>query len=129
MFAHVTEVLCHSISGLRLSKNYICSGTYYIILGFLYYRCTNLDLTMQEHKYRGCWKHWYRYHLDRSGTNPVLVSGTDTTLIGISTILPLPKWYRYHPYLVPVPSCDSAQKWQISCHFSRNSTKINRVLI
>ena len=41
------------------------------------------------------------------------MSGTSTTSIGTDTILPLPKWYRYHPCLVQVPSCDSAQKWQI----------------
>ena len=64
------------------------------------------------------------------GTKPVLESGTGTTLDGTGTILPLhkwywyhprlvpvpplfgtgttPVWYRYHPRLVPVPSCDSA---------------------
>ena len=33
----------------------------------------------------------------------VLVSGTSTTLDGTGTILPLHKWYRYHPYLVSIP--------------------------
>ena len=45
-----------------------------------------------------------------TGTNPVLVSGTGTTLVGTSTILPLHRWYRYHPYLVPVPFAETAQK-------------------
>ena len=38
-----------------------------------------------------------------TSTNPVLVSGTGTTLVGTGTILPLHRWYRYHPCLVPVP--------------------------
>ena len=46
-----------------------------------------------------------------TGTNPVLVSGTGTTLVGTGTILPLHRWYRYHPYLVPVPVAETAQKW------------------
>ena len=38
-----------------------------------------------------------------TGTIHVLVSGTSTTLDGTGTILPLHKWYRYHPYLVSIP--------------------------
>ena len=34
MPAHVTEVSCH-LSGLRHSYNYMCSGTYYLIIGAL----------------------------------------------------------------------------------------------
>ena len=33
--AHVTKVPCHSISGLRHSYNYMCSVTYYLIIGAL----------------------------------------------------------------------------------------------
>ena len=33
--AHITEVPCHSISGLRQFYNYMCSGTYYLIIGAL----------------------------------------------------------------------------------------------
>ena len=32
---HITEVPCHSISGLRQFYNYMCSGTYYLIIGAL----------------------------------------------------------------------------------------------
>ena len=35
MPAHVIEVPCHSIFGLRQSYNYMCSGTYYLIIGAL----------------------------------------------------------------------------------------------
>ena len=31
-----------------------------------------------------------------TGTNPVLVSGTGTTLVGTGTILLLHRWYRYY---------------------------------
>ena len=33
--AHVIEVPCHSISGLRHSYNYMCSLNYYLIIGAL----------------------------------------------------------------------------------------------
>ena len=46
-----------------------------------------------------------------TGTNPVLVSGTGTTLVGTGTILPLHRWYRYYPCLVPVLVTEIAQKW------------------
>ena len=32
---HVIEVSCHSISGLKQSYNYMCSRTYYLIIGAL----------------------------------------------------------------------------------------------
>ena len=32
MPTQVTEVMCHSISGLKQSYNYMCSGTYYLII-------------------------------------------------------------------------------------------------
>ena len=35
MPTHVTEVPCHSISGLKQSFNYMCSRTYYLIRGHL----------------------------------------------------------------------------------------------
>ena len=35
MLAHVTEVSCHSIFGLRQSYNDMCSRTYYLIIGAL----------------------------------------------------------------------------------------------
>ena len=35
MPAHVTEVQCHSISDHKNSYNYMCSGTYYLIIGAL----------------------------------------------------------------------------------------------
>ena len=40
MPAYLTEVSCHSISGLRQSYNYMCSGTYYLIIGALSFRFT-----------------------------------------------------------------------------------------
>ena len=48
-----------------------------------------------------------------TSTNPILVSGTGTTLVGTGTIFPLHRWYRYHPCLVPVPVVGTNQKWQI----------------
>ena len=47
------------------------------------------------------------------GTNPVLVNGTCTTLVGTCTIFLLHRWYRYHPCLVPVPVSEITQKWKI----------------
>ena len=35
VLAHVTEVLCYSISGFEQSYNYMCSGAYYFIIGHL----------------------------------------------------------------------------------------------
>ena len=42
MSAHVTEVSCHSISGLRKSYNYMCSRTYYLLIGALSLPSSNL---------------------------------------------------------------------------------------
>ena len=33
--AHGTELSCHSISGFKKYYNYMCSGTYYLIIGAL----------------------------------------------------------------------------------------------
>ena len=41
MPANVTEVSCHSISGLRQSYNYMCSRTYYLIIGALSFPSSN----------------------------------------------------------------------------------------
>ena len=41
MPAHVTKVPCHSISGLEQSYNYICSRTYYFIIGAFSLPITN----------------------------------------------------------------------------------------
>ena len=45
MSAHVTEVSCHSITGLRQSFNYMSSVTYYLIIGaFLATLCVHVIL-------------------------------------------------------------------------------------
>ena len=94
------------------------------LLEFYYSRYANYSLIMQNTKnlhFRNQWyryhsvmyryqtdsREWYRYHLD-----------------GTSTISPLHKGYRYHTCLVPVPSCDSAQKWQNSPFFIHLSSII-----
>ena len=80
------------------------------LLGFLYYWCMNLGLKMSKYKKLRLHKkvvlHRYR---TGTGTIPVLVSGTGTTLDGTGTVLLLYRWYRYHPVLVPVPVAEIAQ--------------------
>ena len=101
------------------------------LLGFPYPRYVNSSLTMHECKNQGCRSSGTSTTWICTGTNHVLevgigatlvlVSGTGTTLDGTGTILPLHKWYRYHPCLVSVPVAGTDQKWQISpsfIHFS-----------
>ena len=52
-----------------------------------------------------------------TGTNPFLSMGN-----GIGTTLLLSHGYRYHLCLVPVPNCDSVQKWQILSSFTHFSS-------
>ena len=69
----------------------------------------NLGLKMSKYKKLGLQEKvvLHRYHTG-TATIHVLVSGTGTTLDGTGTILPLYRWYRYHPVLVPVPVTEIA---------------------
>ena len=72
MPAHVTEVSCHSISGLRQSYNYMCSRTYYLIIGAL-----SLPRFAEAARYGLIFPLPYKHEWTLSYTYRVLISPID----------------------------------------------------
>ena len=77
MSAHVTEVSCHSISGLRKSYNYMCSGTYYLIIGALRLPTSNSLRRGGEVRYSFSFALPYKHEWTLSYTYRVLSSPID----------------------------------------------------
>ena len=76
MPAHVTKVPCHSISGLRQSYNYMCSRTYYLLIGalslpFRFAEAERYDIIFPLH---------YKHEWTLSYTYRVLISPIDKSL-------------------------------------------------